>query len=307
MEDVSVRQPVVAAESCVRSVLNREVSMPWFVRLSLCVSFLLFALCARAEEGSRAGPKVKSLQTPSGVRFALLGDKGLAPAPTLFLFATSAEDSLTNPDFAKIGHLLAKHGFLLVSLDVPCHGSDVRNGELAGSLTGWRKRLEQEDDLVPAFTRKVSAVLDHLIKEGYTDPQKVAACGTSRGGFMALHTAAAEPRIRYVVALAPVIDLLAVSEFAGMDKQEAAKALALTNHADKLAGRAVWLCIGNRDERVGTDLSIAFTRKVVAASVAQKKPANVELHVMPTDGHRIHATAHDEAAAWLLAQLRAAK
>jgi predicted esterase len=281
--------------------------MRLFIRLSLCVSFLLLALGARADEGLLAGPKVKTLQTPSGVSFALLGDKGVAPAPTLFIFAGSADDSLNNPDFAKIGHLLAKHGLLCVSIDVPCHGRDVRNGEQAGSLTGWRSRLEKEGDLVPAFTKKVSAVLDYLIKEGYTDPQKVAACGTSRGGFIALHTAVAEPRIRYVVAFAPVIDLLAVREFAGMDKHEVTRALALTNHADKLAGRAIWLCIGNHDERVGTDLSIAFTRKVVAASVAQKKPANVELHVMATDGHRIHSTAHEEAAAWLLAQQRAAK
>jgi hypothetical protein len=42
----------------------------------------------------------------------------------------------------------------------------------------------------------------------------------------------------------------------------------------------------------------------VEASVARKGSADVELHVMPTVGHRIHATAHDEAAAWILAQLR---
>jgi dienelactone hydrolase len=241
------------------------------------------------------------------VRFGLLGDKCTAPAPTLFLFATSADQTLADPAFAKIGHLLARRGFLCVSLDVPCHGNDVRPGEKAGSLSAWRARLEKGGDLVPPFTKKVSAVLDYLVKEGYTDPRRVAACGTSRGGFMALHAAAAEPRVRAVVAFAPVTDLLALREFAGMEKHAATKALALARHADELAGRAVWLCIGNHDERVGTDHSIAFTRRVVAASVARKKPAAVELHVMATEGHRVHATAHDEAAAWLLAQLRAAR
>jgi dienelactone hydrolase len=277
-----------------------------FTWISLCVNFLLLAQGARAE-GLQAGSKVKVLQTPSGVRFGLLGNKGSVPAPTLFIFATSADDTLANPAFARIGDLLAKRGFLSISLDIPCHGSDVRQGEQASSLSGWRTRLQKDGDLVLTFTKKVSTVLDYLIKEGYTDPQQVAACGTSRGGFMALHAAAAEPRIQYVAAFAPVIDLLVLSEFAGMDKHEATKALALANHADKLAGRGVWLCIGNHDERVGTDRSIDFTRKLVAASVAQKKPANVELHVMATDGHRIHATAHDEAAAWLLGQLRPAR
>lgn len=281
--------------------------MRLFTWISFCISFLLLVLDARAEERPPTEPKVKVLQTPSGVRFVLLGDKGSAPAPALFIFATSADDSVANPGYAKIGHLLAKRDVLSISLDIPCHGGDVRPGEQASSLSGWRTRLEKDGDLVPTFTKKVSTVLDYLIKERYTDPRKVAACGTSRGGFMALHAAAAEPRIGYVVALAPVIDLLALSEFAGMDKHEPTKALALANHADKLAGRAVWLCIGNHDERVGTDHSIVFTRKLVAASVARKKPANVELHVMATNGHRIHATAHDEAAAWLLGQLGTAK
>ncbi len=272
-----------------------------FPSAALCVSFALLAPDARA--GAPAAPKVKALQTPSGARFAVLGDKGKAPAPTLFIFATSVGDTLVNPDFAKVGRLLAKQGVLCVSLDVPCHGDDVRRGEAADSLSSWRARLQKDGDLVSPFNKNVSAVLDHLIKEGYTDPKRVAACGTSRGGFMALHAAVAEPRIQSVVAFAPVVDLLALAEFAGMEKHAPTCALALANHADKLAGRAVWLCIGNNDLRVGTDLSIAFTRKLVAASVARKRPANVELHVTATVGHRIHATAHDEAAAWLGRQL----
>jgi hypothetical protein len=53
-----------------------------------------------------------------------------------------------------------------------------------------------------------------------------------------------------------------------------------------------------------TDEAIAFTRKIVKAAVAEKKPARVELHVMPTVGHSIHATAHDRAAAWVAAWLK---
>jgi hypothetical protein len=41
----------------------------------------------------------------------------------------------------------------------------------------------------------------------------------------------------------------------------------------------------------------------VAASVAQKKKALVEIHVMTSEGHRIHDTAHEEAAAWMAARL----
>ncbi len=260
----------------------------------------------RLVAGGAKVPAVKVLKTPAGIRFGLMGAKGDKPAPTVFIFATGLEETLAQAAFNKVGHLLARDGALGVALDLPCHGQDTKAGEGAG-LGGWKVRLEKGDDLVPTFVKKASAVLDFLIKEGYTAPDKVAACGTSRGGFMALHWAAAEPRLGAVVAFAPVSDLLVLTEFRGMENHVATKSLALSHHADKLAGRAVWVCIGNHDLRVGTDHLIAFTRKVVEASLAQKKTAPVELHVMPSIGHSIHPTAHDEAAVWIAGQWGKAK
>ena len=122
---------------------------------------------------------------------------------------------------------------------------------------------------------------------------------------MALHLAAADPRVKCVAAFAPVTNLLALSEFAAAKDHVAAKALSLANHAERLAGRPVWMCIGNHDERVSTDDAIAFTRRLTAVGVAagKSKTPPVELHVMPSPGHSIHATAHQEAAAWILATM----
>ena len=53
-----------------------------------------------------------------------------------------------------------------------------------------------------------------------------------------------------------------------------------------------------------TDDVIAFTRRVVRASTVSNKAVPVELHVLPTVGHRIHDTAHEEAAAWILACMK---
>jgi hypothetical protein len=47
---------------------------------------------------------------------------------------------------------------------------------------------------------------------------------------------------------------------------------------------------------------MAFTRSVAEQSGGDP-PADIQLHVMPTVGHRIHDTAHDEAAAWLRQRL----
>ncbi len=270
-----------------------------FLVVLLSLSVLMGATSLSAADEDR--PAVMVLRTPKGVRFGLQGDKGKAPAATLFVFASRIEDTLGNDVYNKVGRLLAKQGVISVSLDVPCHGDDTKTGEPAG-LSGWRTRIESGDDLVGDFTAKVKDVLDHLVEQGYTDPKRVAVCGTSRGGFIALHVAAAEPRFRCAAAFAPVTNLLALSEFNGMVNPAPANALSIVNRSELLSGRAIWVCIGNNDQRVSTDDLIAFTRKVVAVSIEQKKPANVELHVMPSLGHSIHSTAHDEAASWIARQ-----
>ena len=246
---------------------------------------------------------VQILKTAGGIRFGMMGARPSAPAPTLFVFGNEISETLQGEDLNKVGRLLLKEGVRCVSLDLPCHGQETRPDEPAG-LAGWAARLRNDEDPILLFTKAASAVLDHLIADGYTDRERVAACGTSRGGFAALHFAAAEPRIRCVAAFAPVTDLIALREFDGMDQHARTNELALIRHADKFAGRPIWLCIGNHDERVDTDQAIAFTRAVVKSSAAEKKAAPVELHVMPSLGHSIHPTAHAEAAAWIAERLK---
>jgi pimeloyl-ACP methyl ester carboxylesterase len=206
--------------------------------------------------------------------------------------------------YGKIGRLLERQGFLVISLDLPCHGEDARRHE-AQELEGWAARLGNGEDIVGEFNKRASRVLDYLIARRCTDPQKVAVCGTSRGGFMAIHWMASEPRVRCVVAFAPVTRLPILREFAALEAHPAVRSLALESLAAKLAGRPIWVTIGNQDTRVGTDSVISFTRHIVKASMAASRPADVELHVMPIVGHTTHPTAHDEAAAWILARIQA--
>ena len=72
--------------------------------------------------GAEEKPTITAHRTPAGVRFALLSAKSKAPAPTLFVFASSAEESLRSADYNKVGGLLGRQGYLCVSLDVRVHG-----------------------------------------------------------------------------------------------------------------------------------------------------------------------------------------
>ena len=189
-----------------------------------------------------------------------------------------------------------------VVIEPPCHGEDRKPDEPEG-LAGWRHRLDQGEDLVKSFNAKARAVLDHLIDQGLADPARLAICGTSRGGFLAFHFAASEPRIKAVAGISPVTDLLALSEFKGTAADSLAEKLAVTHIVSQLIGRPMWLSIGNHDERVDTDRAIAFTRAIVQASAPQSKEAKplipVELVVAPAAGHSKIDHAHELLAVWL--------
>ena len=291
------------------------MKLPRFPLLYLGWLLLVLLLGARGEAA-----QVTVVTTPEGVEFGFLGSKPTTPAPTLFVFSQDIQGTLSA---IEAGRLLAARGFLCVSLDVPCHGKDNPE-KFTNALAGWADRLKRGGELIHGFTAKCTKVLDFLIAEGYSDPKRVAACGQSRGGFIAFHVAAADPRIRCAAAFAPVTNLLALGEFKGLENSPAVTSLALARSAEKLANRPLWLCIGNKDRRVDTDAAIAFTRAVVEAAVARDTPPLVELRVTSPShydeawaklpekerqtrmwkGHFSYPAAHADAAAWIEEQLK---
>jgi pimeloyl-ACP methyl ester carboxylesterase len=210
-------------------------------------------------------------------------------AATLVLLAMGGADTLSMEPYCRVGRRLNERGWNVVSLDLPCHGAD-RRAEEPAELAGWAARLAKGDDIVAAFRKRVSDVLDHLVATGVADPERIAAAGTSRGGFMAFHAAAGDARIRAVAAFSPVTDLLALREFAGLESSPLAQRLALRHFAADLAGRAAWITIGHADERVGTGNAVAFARALSGP---------VTLRVLPTPGHNSYPEWHDAAAEWL--------
>jgi len=281
------------------------------------VHFAMFACMALLPNSIRAAdqtplPTVQLLKTDDGVAFALLGEKPKAPAPTLFVFGADMRGSLLGEDVNHLGRLLIPHGYVCVSLDLPCHGSDVRDGEKAGDLTGWKDRIVNGENIAAAFTKQFSSVLDHLIQDGITDPQQVAVSGTSRGGFIALHCAAADARVKQVIAFAPVTALSALAEFKDAETHADVLALSPIHVADKLVGKQLWIVMGNDDGRVGTADCLALALEVIQKSKGKFNPIPVEMRLVSAIGHRLHAVPtaqygqlcapHEEAARWLLLQ-----
>lgn len=260
-----------------------------------------------AEDAKPPLPSMQLLKTDDGTQFGLFGEKPAAPAPTLFIFANGINEMGSDPTqyYTQTGRELAKDGWLYVVLDPPCHGYDHQKGEPAG-LVGWAHRVKAGQNLMQPFVKRCVAVLDHLITQSYTDPERVAASGTSRGGFCALHFAASEPRVRAATAVSPVTNPLAISEFAGVTDEQV-KSVNIDSLTDRLAGRSIWLSIGNHDPRVSTDDCVSLARKLVSSTRRLKremKVVPVELIVGPSEGHRAIDDAYRLEAQFLRNQIR---
>jgi dienelactone hydrolase len=265
---------------------------------------LLAALIAfRAVSVAAAEPHVK--QTPRGTHYAISADKPPQPAPTLFIIGNpiSMMGQENMRYLYETGKVLAKHGWIYVVLDPANEGYDAKEGH-PSSLTGWASHAKKGEDFMGPYVRKCVDVLDHLIAEGVTDARRVVVQGVSRGGFCALHFAAREPRIQAVVAISPVTNPLALTEFAGVTPAQVAE-ISLDHTLEKLSGRTVWISIGNSDDRVSTDDCIQFSRRLVATTRTLQPKLNlipVHLKIGVSAGHRSLDDAYVSAADFLLAR-----
>lgn len=247
------------------------------------------------------GRKMKPISTitATGTTFSMFPPNNDGPAPTLLLLAAAGIDTILNESYCRVGQLLHALGWTILSLDLPCHGDDHRLGE-PEELDGWASRVAAGENIITTFQHRVNDVLNHLIATGITDTAHIATVGISRGAFMAFHAAAGNAQIRAVAGLSPVTDLRALKEFAGQESNPLVQRLALLNTAVALSDRAVWITIGNADERVGTANAVAFAR-ALANTKPKSNPlaGNVELHVLPTPGHYSFPEWHDDASIWL--------
>jgi hypothetical protein len=275
------------------------MNIPWLRLLGLS---LLTALLSSAAEGTKVD--ITIMRLPNGVRFGVIGKRPAQPAPTLFVFQGNIDVALREPIYTEVSRMLEADGVVSVLLDAPAHGEDHRLDE-PKELAAWRTRIDHGEDFVGGFTKNARAVFDYLVQEKYTDPTHVAACGTSRGGFLAFHFAAVETRIRWVAGIAPLTNLMALREFNGTTHQSEAEALDVARLAPRLAGRGVWVCIGNHDTRVDSDLVIQSTRALVNATAAVL-PADssipVEVVINTSIGHRSSVHDHELLAEWLRKQ-----
>jgi dienelactone hydrolase len=227
---------------------------------------------------SPGGPFTYLLHTPVATQ--------RAPHPALLLtFSLTRQASFADPPYNIPARVASEAGHYVASFDLPNHGENINlYGE---GITGMCAAFVAGADPFAQFIAQGQAVIDHCLAQGIGAHERVYVCGTSRAGYCALRLAAADGRIAGVAGFAPVTDWRILAEFAQVRNDKAVAALALENAVAALAEQAVFLSIGNRDARVGTDACVRFALRLLEAQTAGAGTGSLALHVVEEEGHRL--------------------
>lgn len=212
----------------------------------------------------------------------------LSSRPALLLnFASDRTATLKTEPYNITPRMFLTAGHRALSFNLPCHGDREVPGQprgIAGFCAEWQRGV----DVFAGFVDEGRTVIDALIERQLAEPDRIFVSGTSRGGYCALRLMAADERIAAAAAFSPVTDWRLLKEFAGIRDAPEIADLALTRFAASVAGRAVWMAIGNSDARVGTDACLRFA-EAVARAEAEKgiSSSRFVLHVVQEKEHQL--------------------
>ena len=242
-----------------------------------------------------------SVQVPGGTLTCALAapaEEDLASMPALLVDVGGTRMSVDKVPSATARHFV-ETGHRVVSFDMPNHGDLVdRHGQ---SIDGMCAAFLAGDDPFVRFVDNGMAAIDACSEQGIATSGRIFACGGSRAGYCALRLAAADRRIAAVSALAPVTDWRCLTEFAAVSEQPDVAALALETWAGDLAGRPLFMLIGNHDHRVGTHACARLAVRLFELEEPLKPGASaVQFHVVATPGHTVPEEWEIEGARFLL-------
>lgn len=164
-------------------------------------------------------------------------------------FTDSNEHDIVTRTLLGAGHTVA-------SFDLPNHGEQIN--AFGKNLDGMAAAAAAGHDVFADIQHTGRAVIDWAIAEGLTRPGEVLLQGTSRGGLAALHIMAADDRVLACAIDAPVTHLPTLREFAALADNPIIQRSNAAALIDRLAGRPIFMSMGESDPRVSAEHAFAF-------------------------------------------------
>lgn len=217
------------------------------------------------------------LNSPIGLPIYTRGPKlSEGSLPAFFYFALSGNDSLYLNPFNQPIAFLEHFPIRCISFTLPFHGHNYDNNK---ALELYEHELQLNPNFLDKFFMDCLRNIDYLVQQKIIDEEKIAVGGLSRGGFIATHLAARDPRLKYILGFAPL------TRFPG------SFGLDLHSLVEKLTDKHVRFYIGNRDLRVGTEACFQFI-SLLTENVfhhGHRSPP-IELIISPSIGFKGHGT-----------------
>lgn len=211
--------------------------------------------------------------------------ESLSDNPLLLLsFAADKETSLDCEPYNLTAKQFLESGHRVLSFDLPSHGSFIdENGE---GIQGFRNAFIWGKNSFELFLKDALTVIDHCIVEGLAQSGRIVVSGTSRAGYLALRLLAADARVAAAAVYAPVTDWRDLTEFAAERERDDLAATRLSEFADGMVGRPIFIVIGNHDERVSTASCCQFYLDLVVANRGQgKDDSHLNFQIQDVPGH----------------------
>lgn len=229
----------------------------------------------------------------------------LGPLPSFFYFSLSGPDSLTLDPFNQPVQFLQGQMIRVFSMTLPGHECNLPP---TGAMKIWADDFAKKSDPIDTFLNSFQHALNFAIHQKFVDPNKMAVGGLSRGGFVSLHAAARDERLKTVLAFAPITELYKVKEFSHLQEDPLVRSLNTIHLSRSLIHHHLRLYIGNCDTLVDTKSCFHFAMSVVEeANKYNIRSPKVEFFLHPSIGHKGHGTPPEvfrQGADWIAACLR---
>ena len=214
------------------------------------------------------------------------------PLPSVFYFAIAGDESLTLDPFNQFVQYLEDAPIRCFSLTLPGHGPDLKK---ENAIHFVADAFEKGEDLFEPFFESCLENIQYLIDSHLINPEKLAVSGLSRGGYFASLLALRDSRIQTIIAFAPITNIsYLIPKAASYD---------LDRYIDGFTSKTLRFYIGNRDQRVSTDLCFQFIRQVADTAFEKGiRSPQAELIITSSIGHMGHGTApstFQDGANWL--------
>jgi len=254
-------------------------------------------------------PSIDHIDGPNNLAIYHRGpDLSKGALPAVFYFALEGRQSLIQDPFCQPISFLEQSPIRCFSFTLPFHGEE---NEKKRAMHLWTEAFEQGSNFFETFLQQAVENIDYLINCNLVENYGLAACGLSRGGFVACHLAARHSALQTILAFAPMTQFGILTDYKNKIAPPIVPALSIEHLAEQLCMKTIRFYIGNRDQRVGTNACYCCIETLVETAYQNgQRAAPIELMITPSIGHKGHGTAphiFHEGAKWLKMKLTPSK